>query len=340
VRGFFVEPSYLAHSQRSPLMDQLELYLAYRLADDPTLDGDREIVEFFDRYYGPAAEPMRELYELMEATYADPANHRGAEVAQTELQAWTVLGTEDRLRDYRRLLSRARRLAHDGTEAQQQRVALFHKGIYRWMCEGRESLLRVQELRGTQMPSADVPRIAQAGGDLATADWSKAAVLGGWSSLRGEPSERQVQARMAHDGEYLYVELEETGIDTGKLVLGNSITVWDEDEWEVFFGRERGPRYRQMGLNAAGVHFDLAYDEPSSEWESAVVLSSDVSAPDRWRVRMALPLDKLVFGGAKAGDTLYFNALRATRMVRALAWSPTYGGFREPTRMGEIRLAP
>ena len=35
-RGFFIEPAYLAHGQRSPLMDQLELYLTYRLADDPS----------------------------------------------------------------------------------------------------------------------------------------------------------------------------------------------------------------------------------------------------------------------------------------------------------------
>ncbi len=339
VRGFFIEPSYLAHGQRSPLMDQLELYLAYRLADDPDLDGDREIAEFFGRYYGPAAEPMRELYELMEATYADPANHPSGTVAQTELRAWTMLGTQERLRQYGRLLSRARRLAREGTEAEQRRVALFHRGVYRWMREGRERLLQMQARRGSELPGADIPRIEPAQGDLEKADWDKTAVLGDFCSLRGEPTDRQVQARMAHDGAYLYLELEEAGIDPAGLVLGGSVTVWDEDEWEVFFARERGPRYRQMGLNAAGVHFDIAYDEPTGEWDSGVVLHSDVSAPDRWRVRMALPLDRLVWGGAEPGDTLCFNAIRATRMVRSLAWSPTYGGFREPTRMGEIRLA-
>ncbi len=339
VRGFFIEPSYLAHGQRSPLIDQLELYLAYRLADDPTLDGDREIDEFFARYYGPAAEPMQQLYERMEATYADPANHPGAEVAQSELQAWTALGTEERMRDYRQLLYQARRLAREGDQVYQERVKLFDRGIYRWMAEGRESLIKLQQMRGSEMPDADIPRIPAAGGDLERADWSAAAVLGDWSTLRGEPTTRQVQARMAHDGEYLYLELLESGIDTSKLIVGGPVTVWDEDEWEVFFATKRGPRYRQMGLNAAGVHFDLAYDEDSSKWDSGVVLASDTSAPDRWRVRMALPLKQLVYRGAKPGDTLYFNALRATQMVKSLAWSPTFGGFREPTRMGEIRLA-
>jgi hypothetical protein len=339
VRGFFIEPSYLAHGQRSPLMDQLELYLAYRLADDPTLDGNREIAEFFTRYYGPAAAPMRALYEQMEATYTDPANHPGTGVAQSELQAWTSLGTEERMREYARLLSQARHLARGSDEVYARRVALFDRGIYRWMCEGRKSFLRLQELRGSQMPTASIPRIAAAQGAPDRADWTAAATLGNWSTLRGEATDRQVQARMAHDGTYLYVQLQEQGINPAKLVLGDSITVWNEDEWEVFFARERGPRFRQMGLNAAGVHFDLAYGESSSEWDSGVALHSDVSAPDRWTVRMALPLRQLVAGGAKPGDTLYFNAIRATRMVRWLAWSPTYGGFREPTRMGEIQLA-
>ncbi len=199
--------------------------------------------------------------------------------------------------------------------------------------------MRVQALAETSMPDADVPRVPAAGGDLERVDWRSAAELGGWRGLRGDATQRQVTARMVHDGQYLYVELQETGIDPSKLVLGGDITVWNEDEWEVFFARERGPRYRQMGLNAAGVHHDLAYDEPTSEWESGVVLHSDVSVPDRWTVRMALPLDKLVPDGAKPGETLYFNALRATRMGRALAWSPTFGPFHEPSRLGEIRLA-
>jgi hypothetical protein len=176
-------------------------------------------------------------------------------------------------------------------------------------------------------------------GDPGKVDWRAAAALGRWRTLRGDPTPRQVQARLAHDGAYLYVALEEIGIDPSALIVGGDIPVWNEDEWEIFFGRQRGPRYRQMGLNAAGVHFDLAYGEPGQDWDSGVVLRSEVSTPDRWTVRLALPLDRLVDGGAAPGDTLYFNALRATRMARALSWSPTYGGFREPTRMGEIRLA-
>ena len=40
-------------------MDQLELYLTYRLADDPSLDGNRLIAEFFDLCTARPREPMR-----------------------------------------------------------------------------------------------------------------------------------------------------------------------------------------------------------------------------------------------------------------------------------------
>ena len=338
VKGFFIEPSYLAHGQRSALMDQLELYVTWKLADDPTVDGNKLIDEFFSRYYGPAAAPMKELYVSMERTYADPSNWPADQRHQTAAIAWENLGTEERMQKWSRLLFDARRLAR--TQPYRDRVMLFDRGVFRWMEYSRDIHTQRAKLWEEQVQSVDVPRIASVGGDAAKVNWDAAGVLGNWSTLMGEPTSRDIHARMAHDGEYLYVMLQEADIDTSKIVLGDAVPIWHEDEWEVFFARERGPQYRQMGLNAAGVHIDLAYDEPSRDWDSGVILHSDISAPDRWVVHMALPLNKLVVGGARAGDTLYFNVIRATQTRRAVAWSPTFGGFREPRRMGEINLAP
>ena len=36
--------------------------------------------------------------------------------------------------------------------------------------------------------------------------------------------------------------------------------------------------------------------------------------------------------------TLYFNVLRATHAQAALAWIPTFAGFHETSRFGEITL--
>jgi hypothetical protein len=121
------------------------------------------------------------------------------------------------------------------------------------------------------------------------------------------------------------------------LVAAN--TVWGEDEWELFVSRQRSQPYHQMGVNARGVHIDLRHEGGTQpKWDSGASVFSDTTASDRWRVQIALPLDRLVPDGAQPGQILYFNVLRATNAQSALAWMPTFAGFHEPSRFGEITL--
>ena len=95
----------------------------------------------------------------------------------------------------------------------------------------------------------------------------------------------------------------------------------------------------EMGVNARGVHIDLRHEGGSQpKWDSGASVFSDTTASDRWRVQIALPLERLVPDGAQPGQTLYFNVLRATNGQSALAWIPTFAGFHEPRRFGEITL--
>ena len=154
IGGMSYQPAYLAYNQRSALMDQLEFYITWKLADDPANDGNRLIDEFFDRYYGSAAAPMKAFYELVEQTYADPANYPPAFLKkvgtiqdgdivignhQSEEIAWKHLGTEPRMAQLGRLMDEARTAAKTDTE--KQRVALFDKGIWQYMQAGRKAYL-------------------------------------------------------------------------------------------------------------------------------------------------------------------------------------------------------
>lgn len=140
VSGIFYEPSYLAYMQRSPLLDQLEFYVTWKLADDPTQDGNALIDEFFDRYYGSAAKPMKCFYELVEQIYANPNNYplifRQGHSHQTEEAAWKMLGTQSRMDQLGWLMEQARAVAR--TDIEKQRVALFDKGIWQYMVNGRQ----------------------------------------------------------------------------------------------------------------------------------------------------------------------------------------------------------
>ena len=145
VRGIYYEPSYLYNGKRqSPLLDQIEFYVTWKLADDPNLDGNKLIDEFFARYYGAAARPMQAVYERIEKIYAEPAPslyqiEGYAPSHQTEKYAWTKLGTKERMAELDKLMDETRKAAH--TDIEKKRVALFDKGIWQYMLAGRKAYL-------------------------------------------------------------------------------------------------------------------------------------------------------------------------------------------------------
>jgi hypothetical protein len=339
IRGLYFEPSYMSGSpHRNPLMDQLESWLTFKLADDPTLDGRKLKDEFFTRYYGAAAKPMRQAYELIERTFSDPSNYperlRGH---QTEECAWGYLGTEERMRELGRYMQLAEWAAQ--TDLEKRRVALFDEGIYQYMVKGRATYVAKAGLRQSTLQNATCPRVPSAGGDPKRVAWDKAAKLTGWRELQGGETTREVLGRLAHDGQFLYLMLEEK-LDTKKLVFHED-HVWDEDEWEIFLGDGRAQPYHQMGINARGVHADLIHQPGGMEdWTSGARIVADISAPDRWVTYVALPLKTATPKGLEPGRTLYLNIVRSTDMTNALAWIPTFGGFHAADRFGEVRLAP
>ncbi len=147
IDGLSYEPSYVAYSQRNPLFDQLEFYVTWKLADDPTQDGNALIDEFFDRYYGSAAKPMKIFYELVEQVYSNPNNYplifQRGHSHQTEEVAWKRLGTQSRMEQLGWLMTQARVAAK--TEIEQRRVSLFEKGVWQYMVEGRRQYLAEQQ---------------------------------------------------------------------------------------------------------------------------------------------------------------------------------------------------
>ena len=146
-QGIFVEPAYLptppkgpGDARRAPIVNQLELYVAFKLADDPTLDGNKLIDEFFTLYYGAAARPMQALYEKIEQVYCDPSNYSFDPIEyfgyQTEEIAWGKLGTKTHMAKFGRMMEEAKAAAK--TEMEKKRVELFEKNIWNRMQAGRE----------------------------------------------------------------------------------------------------------------------------------------------------------------------------------------------------------
>ncbi|MFC1454413.1 DUF4838 domain-containing protein, partial [Verrucomicrobiota bacterium] len=92
--------------------------------------------------------------------------------------------------------------------------------------------------REARRPHVSVPCWpANAGGDPQKIDWKKSVNAGKWSTLKGAPTTRKVEARLAQDGKYLYIRLIEE-VNTKTLI--NDPGIFGGDDWELFFAAKRG----------------------------------------------------------------------------------------------------
>ena len=139
IAGMFIENS--SECNESYLMDQVEFYVTLKMADQPDLDGNRLIDEFFTRYYGAAAGPMKELYLAIEETFSNPKNYpieiqrSDAHQHQTKELAWGSLGTKQRMARFGQLMAQAKAAAR--TQQEKERVALFERGQWEYMRKGQ-----------------------------------------------------------------------------------------------------------------------------------------------------------------------------------------------------------
>jgi len=308
----------------------VESYVTFKLMDDPTQDVDKLLDDYFGGLYGPAAEPMKQLYLGIEKVFCDPANYPKEKVSGAAL-SWGHLGTAERMAEFGRLLDKAKAAAD--TDTVRARIDLFEKAVWSYMVAGREQFVKRQK---AAIPALKAPRVADAGGDLGKVDWSKAAPLQDprlppdWFDRGGDkPSARKLSGRMAHDGRFFYLELTDA-CDTKKLV--SSAMVFPADDWEVFIAAQRTVPYRQYAVSPSAQIVALSHGETNFRMnvpinDHGVKATSNVGGvsprrdtrdgdvpptPDKWVTRMAIPLSEAIPGGVKPGGKLYLNVIRVT----------------------------
>ena len=193
----------------------------------------------------------------------------------------------------------------------------------------RAEVKRRLELR----PSIAVPRLPEkAGGDPLKVNWGSSARLGVFYTISGTPETQRISVKLANDGEYLYVQLEEK-LDP-KITLRSVADVFSGDDWELLIAAKREIPYRQIAISPEGKSVELAYGEPG--WESGVKMISDIGV-ETWTVSLAFPLERLVPGGIGSGQSVYVNVLRGGK--KAFIWSPLWGDkFHTLEHFGEWKL--
>lgn len=288
---------------------EVEAYVTYRLMDDPSLDVDKLLDEYFTRFYGPAAASMKSMYLDIEKTYCDPKNWPARPGHESVDIAWGKLGTPERMAKYAAWMAEAQKLAQ--AEPYKQRVELFRLSTWDYMKQGADQF---QQRTSAPVPTVATPKVADANGDLKAVDWGKAAALTGPFNQRGgnTPSPRALAGKIACDSKYLYLELSDP-CDTKKLVV--SPQVYPFDDWELFIAGQRGKPYLQLGIGpsgsfVAGINgLETGVKDVS---KCGIITTSDVTATDKWVTRVAIPLNALSDAGFRPLGKLYLNVVRVT----------------------------
>ena len=119
--------------------DQLEHYVMAKVWDDPSLDTDAVMNEFFDLYFGAAAEPMRKFYARIEQTVTSKASYPTGKYWWNQKISWRSLGTAERMDELGKLIAEAERLA--ATDMEKTRVKMWRQAVWKWMQDGRAQYL-------------------------------------------------------------------------------------------------------------------------------------------------------------------------------------------------------
>lgn len=319
---------------------EVESYITFRLMNDPTLDVDDLLYEYFQRMYGPAAKPMQKIYETIENIYQNPQNNPKG-VGGMEI-SWKYKGTLGRMAKLQALCDKAKKLAK--ASPYKERMILWDKGIWAYMKKG--AAMYQQRIK-YPMPQVKVPKITNINGNIDEVDWSKAVILDKWYNIgQGTPATRKLSGKFLHDDKYLYVELNDP-CNTAKLIT--STGVFAVDTWEIFISKQRGIPYRQYAFGPTGKMVTLSHGEvnfrKNVKIETPSVIRKSYQQKNLWRLIIAFPLKNALQTSIEPCDKLYLNVVRVGNKALSnvtnrfdMSTLVSYSNIHDPFRAVELTL--
>ncbi|MGC8976621.1 MAG: DUF4838 domain-containing protein [Candidatus Ratteibacteria bacterium] len=287
---------------------EIEAYITYKLMDDPSLDVDKLLDEYFKLLYGKGWKEMKEFYLLCERRFLDINNYPDKKYSTNMETFWGYLGNDEVMGKLSNYLEKAKE--KEDREEYRKRIEMFEKAIWSYMKNGKNEY---NKIRKTEIPEIKVPYVKKADGQLEKVEWEKGIILSQWYNKGSkDKSKGRYEVRILHDGDYLYLELIDF-CDTKKLV--SSPTIFPYDDWEIFVSKQRGVPYRQYAVGPTGLFVSLSHGEMNFANNvpieiKGVKIYSDTKSPDKWITKIALPLKEILKDGIKPGDTFYLNIVR------------------------------
>ena len=329
------------------LYDIQNLYAAGKLMWDPGEDIDAIMDEYFTKFFGPAAAPIRQFHNEMELAWV----RKGFQPGNWDYQRiWKELYPPAFVDRMMGLLEEAVKLAGN----QEPYAYRTKKLLAAYKPFDRSSRMFRGGNKKTNEFQVTVPRIAGAPKD---ADWSKALLLKDFTdSYNVYKQNSETFMRLLHDGKNLYIKAEcripegVAGVNwappsTGKI----DGMLWNYESLEFFLAR--GKESYQFILAPDNCLLDAFNVMPSKKdavkWNSKKVKFSTVRRGIYWEGYLTISLDEMKFSTKGKENVFRFNAYRNCRYImpgepekwEQSCYLPTYGGFHNIERFGTLTLA-
>ena len=332
----------------------LESFMAMNLCYDRSFDVEGEYALFFRNFFGSAAEPMRAYWDEIERAFTDFSNypecakklyHGVCGIGMFPDEVNWAIGTRARVAKLDGLFRAAE--ARADAPVVKDRLRYLRTLIHDQMVEGRrefeEREKKRESLAKVPVRGAFVPLCPKAAGDPEKVDFTKAGRVWIGRDLDGEPAKGGLTAWLAHDGEFLYLETDQSGYAEPAHY----------DEWtenvEIFIGAKNDFPYNHLILSPNGKAVNFVHTLVNgivSHNRSDIGLRSTSRIEDgRWIVKAAVPLAKLLpdkpVPGFGTAERFRINFFRTSPGKPSLGWSPVFAkGYLDGIyRMGTIELA-
>ncbi len=352
VKGAFFENEAVAETYR-----MLDEYVLLKLLWDPDQDVDALMDDYFTSFYGPAAEPIEQMYARLEELWREVYTLYGGDVPRfaSRVDLWERVYTEDVLAELDALVEEAEKLA-EGDEAYQWRVAMIADEMVGRLHENRDEYER--ELgQAAQTETTCYRAQAEPGEDglLPLGAWE------GWPhEVLGPAMETEKLHVLTHvktawtpEALHLLIECEEPELERSATKVdreADAEMLWQDNsvEYMLTFHDEEvmsDVSYHPL-INDRGVIADVsdALGEHDWSWASEATVSVE-ETEQGWRTRIAAPWSAMGIDDPVKLGRAAFNVMRHRNLKDQLpqyyAWSPASreGGWTEPTRHGQLIIA-
>lgn len=346
----------------NPIWLYLNVWTRFKVQDDTSRDVPKMLDDHYRLFYGPAAKPVQQFFELCEARITDP-NLRGPKTfndlgGNRNVNDWEYLFPPEIMKQLRAHADEATRLAT--AEPFRTRVTWVRDGFLVPQERAAERYWQLKSMRPAQKPREGVCyRMAAApavDGDGGEAAWKALPpyYLNDWRS--GKKPKAATWFKIGYDDANLYVLARCEDPDVAKLKALSKLrddAVYADDcvEIHLTFDPVRSQRH-QVIVNSKGVVQDLKHtlneggaDVPDQSWDCAGVVTGAKVDEKGWTVEVAIPLSSI---GGKVADGSAFAANVAREKYSGgdgenaeelQAWSATQNGFDDGKYFGRLAMS-